>query len=172
MSVHCETFVGPGKVGGAVGGDVQADIENAVVRWDKFDSVESYGDHGAVGGFDSSTKGKSDVVPWNLRTPRALPLGAPRSKYRRKILPMYKQKKESKVETLRLTKKEKSEKSRWVLWIELMRWVFSEDISSCVNCGGRMELRAVVIRPPATITILDGLVGSMCGRDPPDVGLD
>ena len=164
MSVHCETFVGPGKVGGVVGGDVQADIENAVVRWDKFDSAESYGDHGAVGGFDSSTKGKSDVVPWHLRTPRALPLGAPRSKYRRKILTMYKQKKESKVETLRLTKKEKSEKSRWVLWAELMKRVFAEDVSSCVNCGGRMELRAMVIRPPATVKVLISLVGEDFGR--------
>ena len=26
------------------------------------------------------------------------------------------------------------------------------DDGSCVNCGGRMDLRAVVIRPPATIT--------------------
>ena len=40
LSVHCETSVGTRKVGGAVGGDVQADIENALVRWDKFDSAE------------------------------------------------------------------------------------------------------------------------------------
>ena len=53
-----------------------------------------------------------------------------------------------------------------------MRRVFAEDLGSCVNCGGRMELRAVVIRPPATIKILDGLLGSMCGRDPPNVGLE
>ena len=46
------------------------------------------------------------------------------------------------------------------------------DVGSCVNCGGKMELRAVVIRPPATIKVLEGLVGSMCGRDPPNVGLD
>ena len=59
-----------------------------------------------------------------------------------------------------------------MLWAELMRRVFSEDVGSCVNCGGRMELRAVVIRPPATIKVLDGLLGSMCGRDPPDVGLE
>lgn len=84
---------------------------------------------------------------------------APRSKYRRAILPMYKQKKEPKVETLRLTKKEKSEKSRWVLWAELMKRVFTEDVGCCVNCGGRMELRAVVIRPPATVKVLTSLVG-------------
>ena len=41
-----------------------------------------------------------------------------------------------------------------------------------MNCGGRMELRTVVIRPPATIKVLDGLVASMYGRDPPDVGLE
>ena len=53
-----------------------------------------------------------------------------------------------------------------------MKRVFEEDVGCCVNCGGRMELRAVVIRPPATIKVLDGLVASMCGRDPPDVGLE
>ena len=68
--------------------------------------------------------------------------------------------------------KEKSEKSRWVLWAELMRRGFAEDGCVCRNCGGRMELRAVVIRPPATIKVLDGVVGSMCGRDPPDFGLE
>ena len=73
----------------------------------------------------------------------------------------------SKPETLRLTKKEKSEKSRWVLWAELMKRVFSEDVSSCVNCGGRMELRAMVIRPPATVKVLTSLVGEGLGRDPP-----
>ena len=99
--------------------------------------------------------------------PSVLPLGAPRSKYRRAILPMYKQKKEPKGKTLRLTKKEKSEKSRWVLWAELMKRVFAEDVSSCVNCGGRMELRAMVIRPPATIKVLTSLVGEGLGRDPP-----
>jgi len=135
LSVYFSSSTGIRKVGRGVGGDLQTDSQNAVVRWDKFDSAESYGDHGETGGFDSSAKGKSSVVPRNLRTPRALPLGASRSKYRRKILPMYKEKKESKVETLRLTKKEKSEKSRWVLWAEMMRRVFSEDISSCVNCG-------------------------------------
>ena len=38
---------------------------------------------------------------------------------------------------------------------------------SCVNCGGRMELRAMVIRPPATIKVLTSLVGEGLGRDPP-----
>ena len=47
---------------------LQADIEKCLVRWDKFDSAESYGDHGAVGGFDSTTKGKSSVVPRNFRS--------------------------------------------------------------------------------------------------------
>ena len=78
----------------------------------------------------------------------------------------------SKPEILRLTKKERGEKSRWVLWAELMKRVFSEDVSSCVNCGGRMELRAMVIRPPATIKVLTSLVGEGLGRDPPDFGLE
>ena len=60
---------------------------------------------------------------------------------------------------------EKSEKSRWVLWAELMRRVFSEDVSSRVKCGGRMKVRAVVIRPPATIKVLTSLVLEGFGRD-------
>ena len=52
---------------------------------------------------------------------------------------MYKSMRELKVETLRLTKKEKSEKSRWMLWAELMKRVFVDDVGCCVNCGGRME---------------------------------
>ena len=66
---------------------------------------------------------------------------------------MYKEKK-AKPENLRLTKKEQSEKSRWVLWAELMKRVFAADVCVCRNCGGRMELRAVVIRPPATLKVL------------------
>ena len=53
-----------------------------------------------------------------------------------------------------------------MLWAELMKRVFTED----VNCGGRMELRAVVIRPPATVKVLTSLVGEGLGRDPPDFG--
>ena len=53
-----------------------------------------------------------------------------------------------------------------------MRRVFSEDVGCCVNCGGKMELWAVVICPPATIKVLDGLVASMYGRDPPDIELE
>ena len=45
-------------------------------------------------------------------------------------------------------------------------------LGSCVNCGGRMELRAVVIRPPATVKILTSLVGEGLARDPPDFGLE
>ena len=60
---------------------------------------------------------------------------------------------------LRLTKKEKSEKSRWILWTELMKRVFAEDVGGCVKCDGRMDLRAVMLRPPATIKVLTALVG-------------
>jgi len=56
-------------------------------------------------------------------------------------------------DTHRLMKKEKSENSRWVLWAELMKRVFAADVCVCRNCGGRMELRAVVIRPPATVKV-------------------
>jgi hypothetical protein len=50
---------------------------------------------------------------------------------------------------------------------DLMKRVFQEDVSCCVCCGGRMELRAVVIRPPATLKVLEGLVRLERGRDPP-----
>ena len=53
-----------------------------------------------------------------------------------------------------------------------MKRVFAEDVGSCVNCAGRMEFRVVMIRPPATIKILDGLVASMYGRAPHRVGLE
>jgi hypothetical protein len=46
-------------------------------------------------------------------------------------------KKLSKPEPLRLTKKEQSEKNRWVLWSELMKRVLTEDVGCCVNCGGK-----------------------------------
>ena len=80
---------------------------------------------------------------------------------------MYNQKKVLKPDTLRLTKKEKSENSRWVLWAELMKRVFAADVCVCRNCGGRMELRAVVIRPPATVKVLTALIGEGLGRGPP-----
>jgi len=54
-----------------------------------------------------------------------------------------------------------------VLWAALMKRVFAEDVCVCRNCGGRMELRAVVIRPPATVTMLAALVGEGLGRGPP-----
>ena len=41
-----------------------------------------------------------------------------------------------------------------------------------MNCGGRMELRAVVIRPPATIKVLTSLVEEGLRREPPDFGLE
>ena len=95
---------------------------------------------------------------------------APRSRYRRQILPMYRCRKVSDsdggFDGLRLTRKERGE-SRWASWAWLMKRVFQEDVSCCVRCGGRMELRAVVIRPPATLKVLEGLVRSERGRDPP-----
>jgi len=40
----------------------------------------------------------------------------------------------------------------------MMKRVFQEDVGCCADCGGRMELRAVVIRPPATLKVLEGLL--------------
>ena len=40
--------------------------------------------------------------------------------------------------------------------------VFAEEVGCCVNCVGRMELRTVVIRPPAAIKV-SGWVGGVDG---------
>jgi hypothetical protein len=47
--------------------------------------------------------------------------------------------------------------SRHWRWAELLARVFSVDGLLCPGCGGRLELRAIVIGPPATKRILDGL---------------
>ena len=41
--------------------------------------------------------------------------------------------------------------------------------SSCVNCGGRMGVWAVVIRPLATVKVLTSLVREGLGREPPEL---
>ena len=48
-----------------------------------------------------------------------------------------------------------------------MKCVFTADVCVCKNCDGRMELRAVVIRPPATVKVLKALIGEGLGRGPP-----
>ena len=42
-------------------------------------------------------------------------------------------------------------------WAELLRRVFGVDGWECRTCHGRMRLRCVVVNPPATMRILDGL---------------
>jgi hypothetical protein len=50
-----------------------------------------------------------------------------------------------------------SDSSRWHPWADLLNRVFSIDIFQCPRCMGRMHLRAIVVGPPATTKILDGL---------------
>jgi len=44
-----------------------------------------------------------------------------------------------------------------------MKRVVAEDVCVCRNCGGRMKLQAVVIRPPDTVKVLTYLVGRRAG---------
>ena len=46
--------------------------------------------------------------------------------------------------------------------------LFTEDVDSCMKCGGRMDLRAVVIHPPATAKVLTALLGEGFGGEPSD----
>ena len=51
------------------------------------------------------------------------------------------------------------------LWAELLWHSFGVDGWACPNCGAHKSLRAVVIHPPATTRVLEGLGG----RGPPAV---
>jgi len=42
-------------------------------------------------------------------------------------------------------------------WEELLKRVFFEDGFCCPGCGGRLLIRCIVVNPPATTRILDGL---------------
>jgi hypothetical protein len=42
-------------------------------------------------------------------------------------------------------------------WIDLLERVFRVDGFACSGCGGPLTLRRVVVNPPATRHILDGL---------------
>ena len=53
--------------------------------------------------------------------------------------------------------KHPSQQSRWVAWARLLWKVFGADGFRCPRCGGQMQLRSVVLRPPATTNVLRGL---------------
>jgi hypothetical protein len=55
--------------------------------------------------------------------------------------------------------------SRWWPWADLLERVFGVDGWSCPCCGGTMRLRAVVVGPPATTRVWQGL--TMSSRGPP-----
>jgi hypothetical protein len=83
---------------------------------------------------------------------------APNAKYRKEILPKYRNPK-PKGKHLKLVRKEKASAiSRHVPWSQLLWRVFGVAGWCCRNCGRLMELRAVVIRPPATTKIINGFV--------------
>jgi hypothetical protein len=54
------------------------------------------------------------------------------------------------------------------VWAELLWNSFGVDGWACFQCGEHMSLRAVVIHPPATTKVLQGLGG----RGPPSLELD
>ncbi len=68
--------------------------------------------------------------------------------------------------TLRLVRPEvASDRSRWAPWAHLLWRVFGTAGALCPGCGQPMTLRAVVVRPPATLRVLDGL--HRAARAPP-----
>ena len=92
----------------------------------------------------------------------------PNAKYRKEILPKYRYEK-PKGKHLKLVRKEKASAiSRHVPWSQLLWRVFGVAGWCCRNCGRLMELRAVVIRPPATTQIINGFVkAGLLGLSPP-----
>jgi len=55
--------------------------------------------------------------------------------------------------------------SRWPPWARLLDRVFGVDAWACPRCGAQMELRALIIGPPATSRVVRGL--SKAARGPP-----
>ncbi len=88
---------------------------------------------------------------------------APRAKWRQEIVP-----KSSALEAFKPLRKcaTHSPLRRHTLWAELLWHSFGVDGWACFHCGEHMSLRAVVIHPPATTRVLQGLGG----RGPPKVG--
>ena len=89
---------------------------------------------------------------------------APRAKWRRQIVPRPAVRDPFKA----LHKCEDHRPRRHWLWADLLWHSFGVDGWACPNCGEHMSLRAVVIHPPATTRVLQGLGG----RGPPDVDVE
>jgi len=85
---------------------------------------------------------------------------APRAKWRQEIVP-----KPSELEAFKPLRKcaTHTPRRRHTLWAELLWHSFGVDGWACFQCGEHMSLRAVVIHPPATTKVLQGLGG----RGPP-----
>ena len=61
-----------------------------------------------------------------------------------------------------------SKRSKWVKWAYLLARVFAIDAFACPTCKRPMELRAVVIRPPATTRVIRALQAvALRARGPP-----
>ena len=92
----------------------------------------------------------------------------PNAKYRKEILPKYRNAK-PKGKHLKLVRKEKASAiSRHVPWSQLLWRVFGVAGWCCQRCGQLMELRAVVVRPTATTQIINGFVrAGLLGLSPP-----
>jgi len=58
-------------------------------------------------------------------------------------------------------------KARRLRWADLLWRTFRVAGWECPHCSERMTLRAVVVRPPATMRILQGLEGAAPARAPP-----
>lgn len=90
-------------------------------------------------------------------------LGA-RAAWRSEVVPLGPESHPSHDHGQKLIRVENASKTpRWLAWAELLRRTFEVDGWACPKCGGRLVLRTVVIRPPATLKILAGLARSSQG---------
>jgi hypothetical protein len=86
---------------------------------------------------------------------------APRHAWRAEVLPKKRSSPQRRDKLVRRT----APSSRWVSWAELLHRVFGLDGWACPLCGQQMVLRAVVLGPPATFRVLEGL--ARAARGPP-----
>jgi hypothetical protein len=97
---------------------------------------------------------------------------AARSRWRSRILPTppeHAQDQPDQVATRLVPPDRANTSSRWAPWATLLWRVFGTQGWLCPTCGTQMTLRAVVVRPPATIRVLRGL--HRAARAPPGVAL-
>ena len=92
---------------------------------------------------------------------------AARSQWRAEIVP----KNPKPTKSLDLLRHDAHKVSPWIGWADLLWRIFGAEGWDCPHCHSKMELRAVVVGPPATLKILKGLAASARGPPQQDLGL-